>query len=266
MNIPTEKLNEFKRIRKGLEIYKLQTEYNRDLELNMSEEALKLNYDKPLQNAIKNIEYYSNKIKEINETLIKYSIFNYKTITNVLRVLIRVYEGKNFILEDVNYQPNPERKIITEEARVLVNQDKAAFNDIEKNKDKLYAMQKHGDAIILDWKIKSKEFVKFYDLAGNDNLKHNIKTNKFQYVMDFIDYVVTFCYKNNIDEELTEEHLFELMKLFVFEHVEDIKRYHEEIKQQEENDMRKQIIENSQYRNKQLKKVLDRFNGGKYEI
>ena len=56
------------------------------------------------------------------------------------------------------------------------------------------------------------------------------------------------------------------MKLFVFEHVEDIKRYHEEIKQQEENDMRKQIIENSQYRNKQLKKVLDRFNGGKYEI
>ena len=32
-------------------------------------------------------------------------IFNYKTITNVLRVLIRVYEGKNFILDKSIYDP-----------------------------------------------------------------------------------------------------------------------------------------------------------------
>ena len=60
MKTVTEKLLELKRIKKGLEIYKEKTERNRILELDMRKEELELKYDRPLQNAIKNIQYYYN--------------------------------------------------------------------------------------------------------------------------------------------------------------------------------------------------------------
>ena len=56
------------------------------------------------------------------------------------------------------------------------------------------------------------------------------------------------------------------MKVFISEHIDDVKKHHKEIKNKEEEKMKKQIEENSEYRSKQLNKVLDKFYGGEYEI
>lgn len=229
-----------------------------------------------IKNAVNLIqEKYDSKIEAVNldiskteEEEIKYnkvvetaSIFNRNAIVKVMRDIIRIYEGYNFIYKQINYCPDSKRRIKQERAKVLISSKKNNFIKDDVDISKLYALQKSGDGIILEWNDEffNKPYIKFYGLTEDNELKINVKLNKFPYLKQYIDFVILYCIKNDCyTKYLSEEKLEKLKIQFINDNVENIQKYHEIVKENEEFEMKKEIENNAKYRAKQLRKALNK--------
>ncbi len=208
-------------------------------------------------------------IYKFNKKIIECSTFYVRDIVEVITNIIRIYEGKQFVLDEFHYHPNPERLIITEKALVLLSKEKQKFLRTGTHHiGKVHAIQKHGDGIVLNWDINkgNKNYIKFYDFNHVNELMSNIKLNRFPYLKDFIDFVILYKINNKIEDDLSFKKLLDLKQQFIFANVEKIEKYHEIVKFNEENKMKKEIDKNAENRNKQLKKALRKEIGGNYEI
>ena len=208
-------------------------------------------------------------INKFNERIVNCSTFYTYNIVEILIDIIRVYEGKQFKLAEYRYHPKPERLIITETAMLLLNYKKQSFLDQGTcHKGKVYALQKHGDGIVLNWDVKSanKKSVKFYDVNHVNELVPNIKLNKFPYIKEFIDFVISYRINKGLEEDISIGCLTKLKEEFIICNSDNIKQYHETVKNREEEKMQKEINENNKYRNKRLQKILRKPIGGNYEF
>lgn len=211
----------------------------------------------------------NNNIHNFNEKIVNCSTFYTYHIVEILTDIIRVYEGKQFKLGEYCYHPNPKRLIMTETAMLLLNYKRQSFLEQGTcHKGKVYALQKHGDGIVLNWNIKgsNKKLVKFYDINHVNELVTNIKLNKFPYIKEFIDFVISYRISHNLEEDISIGRLTKLKEEFIICNSENIKEYHKVVKTKEEERMQKEINKNNEYRNKRLQKILRKPIGGNYEI
>lgn len=254
-----EELVELKKLRK--ELINNENTLN-EKKLNEVKDAVNLiqeKYDPKIKKINLDISQTEDNIKKLNENIVKYSTFDTRDMVEIMTDIIRIYEGEQFILDEVYYHPNPKRIIIAEKALLLANKAKQKFlRNKDCYKERIYSIQKHGDGIVLNWKVESenRNYIKFYDFNHVDELMTNIKLNKFPYLKQFIDFVILHRMSNNIKKDLPIGKLEKLKYEFIKDNIENIRKYHEMVKFNEENEMKKEINKNAEYRNKQLRKAL----------
>ncbi len=257
-----EKIAELRNLRKQLIIKE------RNLEDSMKkekDEALKTIGDKYLPEIKKtshNILKSEENIVKFNENVVKVSTFDCKFITKIMRELIRIYEGENFIYKNIRYCPNSKQRIKQNRAQILISDKRKDFISDGVDISRLYSLQKNGDGIILDWneRLLSSDTISFYQLTDDDELKTNIKLNRFPYLKQFIDFIISYCLvnENYMELNLTEEQIENLKKQFLLDNLDNIKKYQEMVKFNEQLKVQEEVEKNAEYRNKQLTKALNK--------
>lgn len=258
-----ERITELRNIRRNL----IGTEQSlQDNMKNEKQEADKEIADKYLpliKNTAKRILKSEEDMDKFYEKLVNYSTFEYRSFIEIMKEIIKVYEGENFIYKEIRYFPQPIRKstyhkrskvLFLDKRKTLINQD----IDISK----LYAVQKHGDGIVLEWDdtFMGLDYISFYKINDNGELKTNIKLNRFPYLKQFIDFIISYHLENEnyVGPKLKVEEIEKLKNQFIFDNLDNIKKYHEMVKFNEQRKMEKEIEKNAEYRNKQLLKSLSK--------
>lgn len=257
-----EKLAELRNLRKELIIKE------RNLQDNMKkekEEAIKAIGDKYLPEIKKtslNILKSEEDISNFNKNIVKCATFDCQFMIKIMREFIRLYEGENFIYKNIRYCPNPKQRIKQNRAQVLISDKRDNFIKDGIDIFKLYSIQKNGDGIILDWneRLLSSNSISFYRLTEDDELKTNIKLNRFPYLKQFIDFIVSHCLSNENYKELylTENEIEDLKKQFILDNLDNIKKYHDMVKFNEQLKFQEEVDKNAEYRDKQLVKALNK--------
>lgn len=231
----------------------------KDNEIVESTKIIENKYKQELEKISCDIEEIESDIQELAAKIIFYSYFNYRSIVKIMRDIIRIYEGESFIYREIDYCPNPKRRIITEKARILIVEKKESFIKRYCDKSKLYSILKNGDGIILDWDVqRDTSYINFYDATADGELKSNVKLSKFPYLKQFINFAISFCIENNLKRDLPLYELEKLKQEFIRNNVIKIKEYHEMVKFNEGIKLQNQVEKNAEYRNKQLIKALNK--------
>lgn len=255
-----EKLKKLRNLKKVLLYESIKCEEEKIEKINYEIKKIEDDYNKKQKNLSKKIENKLKTIEEYQNKIVFSSTFDFYDIINIIRSIIRIYEGENFNYCIVHYYPNSKRKIIQYTADVLVTETKENFIDKPCDKSKLYSISKKGHGIILDWDaiFGTRKHLSFYTLDKNGQLMPKIKLTKFPYLKDFIDYVISYCIENSISHILSLSELEKLKKEFIYSNKQNIKLYHENLSRKQETEYKEKLEKNIQYRNKQLLKVLNR--------
>jgi len=255
-----DKILELKKIKKELINEEISLNDKKMEEVKSTINLINKKYDPKIRAVNLDISKIEKEQNDYNVIVQIASMFMINSTVKIMRDLIRIYEGKNFVYEKIRYCPDSKRIIIQEDAKVLVYDKRMKFIKDGIDISKLYALQKSGDGIVLDWREESiyKKFICFYSFSDNE-LKINVKLNRFPYLKQFIDYVISYCIENNCYRGcLTEEQLEDLKIKLIKDNVEYIQKYHEKVRNDEQEEFNKQLNKNIEYRAKQLRKALNR--------
>ena len=191
------------------------------------------------------------------DKIIDASTLNIKTISKVFTDLIRIYDGKNFVLRKINYVDDT-KKIIFSQGTVNLLINKYKISD-DARLSHINILQKEGNTIPLCWNNETNKF-KLYNKKGmNNDLASTVKLNKFPYLKEFADFVISYKLKTGI-VNLNKVELKKLKKKFVYYHKDEIENYHEIKKQEEKIENDKQLEEHYERMGKLLVRTLKSYN------
>lgn len=172
-----------------------------------------------------------------------YSVLNRRDISIVLSELISVFEGKNYVSEDLSYHVDGDSPSARWNIFMIMPQD-----IIEKIKSfpilherYINHLLKKGLAIKLcgDWSSLMPNKVSFYKTDEMGRINQNINFKGFTYVKNFIDYVINFRMDNQIDE-ISFEELEKLKEEFILmniDYIEDKYKTYAEVEQSKSSEM-----------------------------
>lgn len=252
-----EKLAELKRLRKKLINKENDLEDNMKKEKSYANKAIEDKYIPEIENIFLKIEQSEEEINEFNEEIVRCSTFDIWDIVQIMKEIIKIYEGETYIYKQITYTRDSKRNISSSFAKVLFSDKRKKLITHHIDISKLYSIQKNGDGIILDWNddIFEKKYINFYSITDDGKLKSNIKLSKFPYLKQFIDFVISYEVNNNY-EKLNFTELQNLKYEFIVNNVEEIEKYHETITFNEQINAQKEIDKKVKYRNKQLIKAI----------
>ena len=227
------------------------------------EEFKKLRTEKKLLREQKKDQNYTNvknKIISLENKIMIASNFDIESISKVLIDLINIYDGKRFVLSNIFYIDDELNCYIDGEVKALINVDKV---ENMSRLSHLNILQKEGNLIALDWHKSSKN-ISFYcrNICKNHDLINNIKLNKFPYLKNFIDFVISYKIENN-KIDLTKEELEDLKNKFVYDNVDEIQQYHDIVYFEAEKKYEKELENNAKHRDKILERTLRKYNKNK---
>ena len=210
---------------------------------------------------------FDREIREIDgylyyfkDKIVNASTLNIKTISKVFTDLIRIYDGKNFVLRKMDYIDDTKKVILTSgNVRLLINKYRISE---DARLSHINILQKEGNAIPLCWNNETNIF-KLYSKKGmNNDLASTVKFNKFPYLKEFADFVISYKLETGI-VNLNKVELDKLKKKFVYYHKDEIENYHNINKQNEKIEHDKQLEDNYDHMDKLLVRTLKDYNVGK---
>ena len=187
----------------------------------------------------------------------KYSIFNSHDIIPIIKDIINIYEGIEYIYKNTSYHVNPKRLILASEVAIFVKKDKAItkFGAVYPFQY-FHSLKKHRDMFVLkyDGNYWNNKDIIFYKSDGN-NVKETVKFSKFKYIKEFIDFVISYRIENNIEFILCED-LEKLKKSFIESKIDEIYKHHDELNKQDEKIYNEKLKNSKDKREKHLKRLL----------
>ena len=217
-----------------------------------------------LQKVVDN--YYNELFFKNVKILEKYSNFDMRILGPILASIASIFEGHEFVYQD---------NIMTGEKDVngyynninylmLVDSFKWQDNFIIK-KSSFSSRTNNPSKNTFEYEEKFYNAINYY-VTGEGDVKPVLEGTKFPYLKEFVDFVITYRMKNNL-ENIKEDVLLSLRKEFIVSHMEKITKKVAEYDKAKEADIQKQIRDlteklNSQYTEEKenrkllLKKVL----------
>lgn len=223
-------------------------------ELEQSKKLIQEKYSEDKKILDKSLNENYEKIEEQCKLIEEYSKFYSREIITILDDIIRIYEGERYSFQNTYYHIDPKRSILIEKIAIFVKKDKEKVNGYSYQYFK--SLLKHGNVLVLayDNDFFTNKEIKFYVDDGKHNIKQTIRYGKFQYIKDFIDYVINYRIKNNI-EDISFETLNELKLNFIESKVDEIYLYYDNLYKADEEKYKERLEKDKQHREKQLKKI-----------
>lgn len=241
---------------------------------------------KSLYNEIKEMivseknDLQQSELNVFDKLFVKYSTFNIDLIGKMIEQLITRIEMEDYLYDNSIYkfkkrvhgaidswdeEEQIRLKIIAKKDALIECRDCNEYS--YKNESRIYKLIQNGEAIVLseqNFYSRENKNVTFYTIYKGQ-LKCLINFNNFSYVKDFMDLVLKYRFKNNLDE-MSEKNLLYLMYEFILKQkkrVEDnyIKRILEKQKQlkqqfmEEQERLKKQVIEEQLRRKEEMERV-----------
>lgn len=226
-------------------------------EINNTTQLIHEKYKEEKEPLIKDFLSSFNEIKEECKKIEEYSCFYSKDIVSAIDDLIRIYEGERYTFQNTYYHVDPKRSILTSEVAIFIKKDKA----IEGLKGYPFhyfkSLLKHGEVLVLinDDNLFTNKDINFYKYDGKRDINQTIKYGKFNYIKDFIDYIISYRIENDIDE-ISFETLNELKVNFIKSRIDEIYEYHDKITKCEEEHYKNKLESNKNRRDIQLKRII----------
>ena len=254
MNIDN-KINELKRTKKEI------LAARKDLEEEQKQEMLNIEMHYNTLISAKNDDLIATLEEIVNQYKIieEHSKFNLKDIGIIIASLMSIYEGEEFLVEEVSYQID--KGALSYSALLVANKKK-----YECLKDKNVIFKKDIDNLIknhfaiklLDNAPFLWEFlvIPFYKVDFMNRIQQNVNFKKFTYVKDFIEYVIDYRIENNIGK-ISLEKLRELENRFICCNAEQIEEYHKQIEEKKKESFEISLEHDRKVRKRKLQKILD---------
>lgn len=223
-------------------------------ELSESQRLIEEKYDNIIQQYDRNLCETRDAIDFLKKKIAEFSEFNgecARTLICMIIDIIKVYEGKNYIQQTLIYSLDSKRPIKTQRANVIISSHRKLDKDkSESQLSKINIRIKEGNALVLNWNdnFSDSKYIKFYDLKDND-IKHNVSFGKFNYIKEFVDYIISYRLENGL-KEITTKEIEKLEIMFLRNNVYDIQEYHEYLAEREKELAIEQVQENANHREK----------------
>ena len=208
-------------------------------EIKEAQRVIEEKYDGLIQKEDRNLCETIGAIDFLKKKVVEFSEFKGAIAWNLICAMIdiiRVYEGKEYIVQDINYPVDGKSIYDTNKAYLIINNERKLNKEIVIHQ--LYEINirvKEGNAIVLNWDAPYTSNInsfKFYDLKDH-NIKHNASLGRFNYIKRFIDYIISYRLENGIIE-LTPEDIINLEKMFLRDNFYDIEEYHKYLTEKRE--------------------------------
>lgn len=212
--------------------YKKSLEEKQEL-LNKEQEeieAIKEKYRFPLIDAEKNIKSNLEAVQEFNNLLTNYSTFDEHMITDAICLLIHIVEEQNFQYQKAYYYigylfyglwgGQGEERFHLMNVRLIINEKKRQEEYYRPlyEKDEVMELVNTGEAILLQkvgYSIPKKDGkIIFYFLNDHHNMTCSSDFGRFDYVKNFIDFVIQYRFSHNLTE-ISKEDIKFLITTFI---------------------------------------------------
>lgn len=232
-------------------------------ELQLAQQQIKEKYENLKSNIDRDFHEVTGALGFLKQNIAKFSIFEKNFIVDGLIDIIKVYEGENFVYREIVYSLDTKRPIKTERAKLLISADKCTRlnnTNTQYNLITINVLLKQGNVVVLSYKDNMENNIKFYDINDSEDIKSNSKFGRLQYLKQFIDFLISYKLENGLKEEITPQEMENLKYKFLYEHLEEIERYHDIIRFEEQVSEKQKIDERAIHRDKILQRKLKKYN------
>ena len=122
-----EKLAELKRLRKELINKENNLQDNMKKEKNDANKAIEDKYIPEIEKTFSKIQESEEKIDEFNEEIVRCSTFDLWDIVSIMKEIIKIYEGENYIYNRITYTRDSKRNISSSFAKVLFSDNAQGY-------------------------------------------------------------------------------------------------------------------------------------------
>ena len=211
-------------------------------EIAESERKIKLSYQERINISKNNCTTLKQELENHRKLLEKYSTFDSKLIGSIIEKLVTLFEGEEYFCQEANYETyecestvfGSETFEVNKKILMIVKVSCYDYNEVNR-------LVRNGQAFILEEnEYDYSKNITFYT-AYEGKLKCLIDFNKFSYVKDFIDLVVKYRFKNNLDK-VSEKELLSLMSEFILSKEEIIKDNYKKRALERQEQLNQQLI------------------------
>ena len=186
-----------------------------------------------IQSAHNEIEECEQRIDEYCKKIEEYSTFDDQVIGEVLSSIISAFEKKAYFYQDACYYTSQTEYYLFEkreydvckQVKIIVAESErhTQYDDEYLGARSLNRLADRGLALILDEDIDplSNKITFYRSNAINHNLIPKVNFEKFPYIKDFVDYVISYRMENNL-KEISKEELDKIKVKFLIFNEEEI--------------------------------------------
>ena len=202
------------------------------------------------------IDTLNKKIDEICEEIEYYSYFDSEQIGPIIRDLVTLFEGEQFVYQSALYYSQDEKSGL-ESIKIIVLNDKKQENWYDERY--FNSLVKYGNAMAL---TKTTTFyphlaIYFYCADELHRVNQNVGFGKFSYIKEFIDGVI--LYKMNKKEKyISSEELDKLKIDFIKSRIEQIKINNEFTDERKTKEFVLSLQHDKKIRKRNLQKILNK--------
>ena len=222
-------LNEYKIV---ITNYKKALEEKKTLLNKQKEEmdAITEKFHLPLKNSEQNIKDTLQAVHNFKDMLMDYSTFNESMISNAICLLIHIVEEQNFQYQKAQYYigylfhglwgGQGEERFNLWKIKLIINEKKRKEEYYWPlyDKDEVMELVNNGNAILLqkvEYSIPKKDGkIIFYFLDNNHNITCSSDFGRFDYVKNFIDFIIQYRFSHNL-KEVSKDDIVLCMQLFL---------------------------------------------------
>lgn len=193
-------------------------------------DAIAEKYRLPLKNSEQYIKDNLQAVHDFSDMIIDYSTFNESMISNAICLLIHIVEEQNFQYQKAYYYigylfyglwgGQGEERFHLMNVRLIINEKKRQEEYYRPlyEKDEVMKLVNTGEAILLQkvgYSIPKKDGkIIFYFLDDNHNITSSSDFGRFDYVKNFIDFVIQYRFSHDL-KEISSDDIVLCMQLFL---------------------------------------------------
>lgn len=235
-------------------------------ELRLATQEIQTKYLKRREEQLKELKENYEKYDDFCKVIASYSKFDDKVIGLVLADLISIFEGTPYVYQEADYNSTQVQRLAFDfnETKVqtrlkLVVAEECKTNSYSDSSNNPTMLSKDGKALILadeahGWK---SSITFYYANPFQHELRENVNFERFLYVKEFIDILISYKIENKTDR-ISQEILSQLEREFIASRVEQIEERYRLVEQQKEEQMKLQLKKECENRQLRLNKVLNK--------
>ncbi len=233
-------------------------------ELAEAERKIRASYQEKIDSSKDNCTTLRQALENHKKLLENYSTFDSKTIGETIEKLVCLVEGEDYCYQEAihethEYETNvwgcDSFRVRKRVSMIVKGSDKQGYYyDYEEQENEIEKLAEKNQAIVLaQTKEHKQEKIRFYT-ANDGTIKCLVNFHQFSYVKDFLDSVIQYRFRNNLND-VSQKELLVLMNEFILNKREIIEMNYRKRAFEKEEQLRKQLLQEQQKYQAEMAKI-----------